>query len=104
MIKDKEPGTGFLNWGGGGAYNNGCLLSLRRQINSPQNKTWEVVKNSASPKRPFFFGVLVPFPPFWEELPMNTIISTVEKKGTYYTHAYLFSLGPHPNLIQSSVV
>ena len=59
---------GFTKGGGGGAYNNGCLLSLRPHIYNIITKTtgWEVVKNSASPKRPFFFffGFRVIFPVF----------------------------------------
>ena len=42
------------------------------------SKRWEVVKNTASPNRPFFVVVvclLCHFPPFWAELPRNTVIS-----------------------------
>ena len=34
-------GSRIFKKGRGGLKNNGCLLSLRRQINSPQNKRWE---------------------------------------------------------------
>ena len=49
--------------GGGGGINNGCLFSLRPHIYNIIIKTTrcEVVKNSASPKRPFFgFRVISP--------------------------------------------
>ena len=34
-----------MGGGGGGAYNNECLLSLRRHIKCPKNKRWAVVHN-----------------------------------------------------------
>ena len=59
---------------------------------------WEVVKNSASPKRPFFCD-FVSFFPFSEHFHSKSYISTFFLTHTYLFH--FFSLQPHPPLIQN---
>ena len=72
----------------------------------PKNKSWEVVKHSASPKKTFFFGVITPSHQadytcdschFSGGLPMHSIISS--PKG-HATHAYLFSIESRLTLVQ----
>ena len=67
----------------------GCL---KENINSPQKQK---VENGASPN-----WCLVVFPPFWEELPMNTITSSPKEGDILHMHIYIVSLGSHPTLIQ----
>ena len=65
----------------GGLKNNGCLLSLRRQINSPKNKRWEVVQQLVLLQKDlFFFGG--------------------GGGGILHMHIH-FPMGPHPSLAQN---
>ena len=76
--------------GGGHKIMDACCLFKRRQINSPPKQ-----KVGGSQTFFLFGGCLVPLSPYLEELPMNTTIF-ISKEAD----AYLFSLEPHPTLIQ----
>ena len=82
------------NWSVG-HKNNGCLLSLRAHVYIITKTTrWVVVKNSASPKRPYFFISFL--------FLMTTPTSNPKGKGgggMVYMHIH-FLIGTCPHLAQ----
>ena len=83
---------GFSKWGGGGGGINEldacCLYKHTFIVN--KTKRLEVVNNSASPKRPFFF-LSCHFPPILTEIPINTVSSSpkILTNIHVFTHSYI---------------
>ena len=86
----------------GGGHKIRDLLSLLPHIYKINKTTrWEVVKNSASPKRPFFFRLRVIFPIFIA-FPVQIVKQNIPFHP-FFGHNFLcfiVYLRPHPPLIQ----
>ena len=82
---------GFTKGGGGGGGGGHKIMDL---LSITKTSKWEVVKNSASPKRPFFI--------FWPQISLfhlflnSTPTSNPKRGGGHTLHAYSFSYWDTP--------